>query len=192
MFVESDGKSERAKTAEQSPKPATPHPSSPHPGENLSVKMSLNAREILPCQLKQRWGEMYTEGTSLPRKFSLEMAPLIPGSHSNRIAYMIFEMSATGEATAEGVEVDLFQGMLSPNLRPMGVEEVTRAAVNCLQKHLKAAQMDCGKPKQHKYPLGMQNGAGQQGVRIAQGAEPPTLCEICLQDVQQKGEWNGS
>ena len=128
---------------------------------------------------------------------------------------MIFEMSATGEAKAEGVEVELFQGMLSPNLRPMGVEEVTRAAVNCLQKHLKAAQMDCGKPKQHKYPLGMLNdlfglvsqsfsaqaaqdevqkflnkqGAGQQGVRIAQGAEPPTLC---LQDVQQKGEWNGS
>ena len=118
VFVESDGKSERAKTAEQPPNPATPHPSSPHPRENLSVKMSLNAREILPCQLKQRWGEMYTEGTSLPRKFSLEMAPLIPGSHSNRIAYMIFEMSATGEATAEGVEVELFQGMLSPNLRP--------------------------------------------------------------------------
>lgn len=52
------------------------------PEKKAAVTLLLNADEVKPGNLKAEWNDLYTEANSLPRKFTIDLMPLLSTDHS--------------------------------------------------------------------------------------------------------------
>ena len=82
-------------------------PSICKPEDNLSGEVLMNFQEVQPNQLLQQWGGMYQEGACLPRKFTLDLAPLMSGCHGDRGAYLVCQVGCQQERNPSRVKSEL-------------------------------------------------------------------------------------
>ena len=59
------------------------------PEKKLSIQLEVIRSNIEPAQLMQSWGELYREGMSHPRKFTIDLTTLTSSCHGN--ALVLFE-----------------------------------------------------------------------------------------------------
>ena len=75
--------SQNQDTANSSPSTAPKHQIF-QPEKKVAVILLLNAEEVKPGNLKTAWNELYAEANSLPRKFTIDLMPLLSTEDSIR------------------------------------------------------------------------------------------------------------
>ena len=64
------------------------------PEPNLSTDINIINCDLEPCQLNQDWSEAYTEGSSSPRKFSIDITPILQscyGDMNGQACHLLFK-----------------------------------------------------------------------------------------------------
>lgn len=67
----------------------------PQPETKVAVTLTLEVDDVKPGKLKADWNGLYTEGSSLPRKFTIDLVPLLSadGSFTNETCFLLFEVT---------------------------------------------------------------------------------------------------
>lgn len=100
--------SQNQDTANSSPS-TTPEPQIFQPEKKAAVTLLLNADEVKPENLKAQWNDLYTEANCLPRKFTIDLMPLLAteGSITSQSYCLLFEVTKKNNNGLSSVVTDV-------------------------------------------------------------------------------------
>ena len=95
-------------TANSSPSTAS-EPQIFQPEKKAAVTLLLNANEVKPGNLKAEWNYLYTEANSFPRKFTIDIMPLLSteGSITIESCCLLFEVTKRNNNGLSSVTTDV-------------------------------------------------------------------------------------
>ena len=75
------------------------------PEKKLGVQLEIIRSKIEQMQLKQSWGELYREGMSYPRKFTIDLTTLTSSCHGN--SSVLFELQEVAVNSSDVVSTSV-------------------------------------------------------------------------------------
>lgn len=143
------------------------HAPNPHvfqPEKKVVITMALDLDDVKPANLKSQWNDLYSEANSFPRRFTIEITPLLSDKGNMNIdsCYVLFEVmkNATSGVVCTTTDVSLhitriensdssickavakvYSELDSSNQEIWKVGDVVDCAVQCLSDFIQPLQL---------------------------------------------------